>query len=667
MRKNSIILAILLLSLCVNAGVHPNMLISSTRWDSLQGVVQKDSLIWQGRIKKALSKIEKEPSSNFPQHMMQFQIMIQAKTIGYAMGHKRELSPIVDSLKLWNIWKDSLSNEKGRGWGWCVPPGSAFMTSILVLDLLWNDLSISQQKELREIFSAVAVKFKQSTDPHWLNQLGVSLAWSVFEGDSTRIDSAAYFYRQHLTSEIASGGLHGGGTSYAWDRLAGRTMSKALGVPLLIHHRQNPVTDPMIQNFYTWLYCGTSTPWGKLIPWGDTGPWAGPKSSPILQYAQTWNPLISTCAEQIRVSSHSQDILVDLLLTSLTPLPQHRNNQSLIMGGGYAKLQNSQNALFSLWNPVKPEWHAHPEANGVYFGANGVHHLTGTGYAGARKSAHGLSWKEIHGTARNSNIFMLRNTDTCGVGLPGTSGILLKDLQIAYSFDMLPNQIRHRRTLILSDIAAIVVDDLGNGPRDQYRSYWHPFSSADPAIHDSWIMWRIHDHPELELRLRQFPSPQKVNFLTTATVSQSKDRGFRRKSAELEQTLTGNRAIFTILISHRTNSPSKTTLHCSETGELVVCTAGQRRIELHQSNSRGLWEAMQFDSLGTLEWHYKSADSSTTLLQGRTTWRLSPILLESEESFGKSRWLSGMLLPENFEECSPTSAKTDLPISCSQE
>ncbi len=558
----AIFASLLLLSCSAKASVppqieHPRLFVNQQEIDSLVRFLKKEESTWLKLTNSILPKTVLPSNSKFGSYAKNFQIALQCWTIEYLIGNQERLPMIIDTLHSWEKWGDSLDTESGKGWGYYVLPGSAFITSLTVLDLIWNDLDSKDQKKLYTDFEKVVVWFQRNKDPHHLNRLGIDLAWAIFTNNSVSIDTTARNFRDFIDYEARSGGVHGGGSSYAWQRLAGDRLSKALGIPLLLRHKPDIERDADVQNLYRYLFCASVNTNKSLVPFGDSGPNSMAKASPIRWFAQGKDSIIQGCTDRIQLPRYSKDYLFDAIFQKDVDSKVLKNQpKSFVFGGGYIHLGGEDITTLSadLWNPLSTEWHSHPESNGLYLFGDGTHQLMGTGYAGAKKSSSGLSWAEIHSTPRMGNI-LLPATDTSsdGIAVPSVRTILTEKIEIAQSSVLFQNTNQiHIRSLIrifpndMQHASVLVIDELRQKESHTYEplfQYWHPYGSQTSYGQNGWWFAEPPNQGTYKLGILPLPTPSRVELFNTAVVSDNKKYNRQRISLKVSQNHTTNPSV----------------------------------------------------------------------------------------------------------------------------
>lgn len=324
---------------------------------------------------------------------------------------------ILDTFTYWepgisgNL-RDDLSSSN---WNYAVPPGNAFFSSVLALDIIYPDLTSTERATAERRLGNVAKWFRQST-MNWLaNKWGAYGIWALYAGDKAGSNEAIKGYTDAVVSFITPDGVGATGTGYAKARFSETRNAKQYFMDILAHTKKVDFYQmPEVAKFYEWLYGYTVTPFKQLWVFGDTAlSNAHYLQSSIYKAGHFSAAAANYAAWLMEGRTQAGSLMAYVLHTQAGKgTPQRAPSKIFPDGGAYFfERSNAPTAMSSvLWNCRQTDGHAHKEVNSLNAAAYGEMLLVNAGYNGWATGAAGFSWDYIFNRAVSGNTALIDYT-----------------------------------------------------------------------------------------------------------------------------------------------------------------------------------------------------------------------------------------------------------------
>ncbi len=387
-----------------------------------------------------------------------------------------------------NYWDDLRAGLDGSQHSHTVPPGSAFFESVLALDIMYNDLTLTQRANIEGELQQVADWYYSHSTSWQLNLYGVRGIWAIYKGDRARIDQAKSDYRNRVMLELSDDGVFSSSPNYAGSRFGYERVAKAHFMDVLEFTGEDPnyYSDNTMQAFMEWLYGYSITPFRLSYTFGDSPPnrnrpQNGPGQYRTYRFSET---AYKYAAWNNDGTPPRGRLLYYLFLTQPWPEPERAPSRIFKDGGawfiqaGYSERDLSG----ALWNCKSATSHAHKDVNAIHLAAYGEHVLRNSGYIASGEGALGFSWDYINNYAPSSNTVLINGSDHVakkGAGI--TEGFTASSFDYASgdSGNALPNG-HHQRNFVFIH------------PQDGVNGYWILFDEVDADSSSAQVNVALH-------------------------------------------------------------------------------------------------------------------------------------------------------------------------------
>ena len=436
-------LAMLLASVHVDvarAVEHPCVMVTEADYERLRSMAEgTEGIPWAHLKSNAINYITHvnyDPSADFSDRMELIVNLTNCGALAYILDPDNS-SLYVNKLKTTlSLWEDIYAEHPyAVDCAYSVQGGSAFMCSVLALDIIHDDLTPQELTAIEAPMQNFVDWVHTYAPDNWPpSPYAVYGVWNTYKGDP----SAEYWndmYREAVEDQINAdgpdGGIYTNGVGYAWARYAGTRMSKAYYMDVL-----TATSEPMGENdfynnpkeiaFNEWLYGGAWTPLRRYPTFGDTeasrwsqGQYLGPFRAG--QFSELAGQNAAYFAEIV-----NRQVVTGLLsYIAMDPSPEPVAPKSRIWASGYAafwqnmdswSVNETKQAMASyLWCPEGSSdyGHAHKDINAIHLTGYGENLLFNSGYAGWGSGISGTGWTQsyswdwIHNQAESSNTVLL--------------------------------------------------------------------------------------------------------------------------------------------------------------------------------------------------------------------------------------------------------------------
>lgn len=305
-----------------------------------------------------------------------------------------------------------------KQWGDFVPSGyvqgNAFFTSVLALDIVYDDLTQSEQLSLEAKLNEIAEQYFERKPAWVLNALACRTLWALYVGSDQPIQQTKTAYREYLMSVITDEGIYNQGPGYAALRLGGERLASSHMIDVLeFTGHDKYYTDKRMIKFNEWLYGYSTAPNGGCFIFGDTSPASKPLSGPAALRAGRFSKTAAQYATRFTSKSHRGRLLNYLFTADEKIEPAVPASRAFTDGGAWLleKEQNPESMAGVLWNAKSAGTHSHKDVNSVDLYAYGTHVLRNVGFMTLGRGLYGFNWRYINLDAKSNNTVLIDRKD----------------------------------------------------------------------------------------------------------------------------------------------------------------------------------------------------------------------------------------------------------------
>ncbi|MCF6176977.1 MAG: hypothetical protein L3J71_14550 [Victivallaceae bacterium] len=374
---------------------HPFMLCNESMYDELRARASQEP--WSSMKSEALIGVNSTFPSSGTAYEKHYAIrkITMCGALAYILDPANKVTyahKVRDALLKWDETRLALA-AIGVAWDEIVPPGSSYVTSIIAMDIIYNDLTASEISSITEQLDRARTAFYG-----WpLNAPATVLTHDIFTGRET----SAYITKYHndIDELIRPSGVFHEGTGYIWSRVMGdstRGPAKAMTTEVLRFTGMGDIdyrTYPRLQKCLESAYVIGMTPFKMNTYFGDSN------SKDLRDFASCKSLAVSLYSEKAghynawRRLSKTQDYdSYDILYTYIVLTPAMLNitpetpKSDIFLDNAAGFWENNANdsSLMSvLWN-IKDYgytiWtHGHFENNAIHISAYGENVIRNAG------------------------------------------------------------------------------------------------------------------------------------------------------------------------------------------------------------------------------------------------------------------------------------------------
>ena len=382
---------------------HPRLLVRAEQYDALRA--RAGSEPWRSMRDgvRACTTLTYQPErSVYSQYSSMTQVMRQAAlaVILYPDDRQIYIEHIVAQLAHWDELNVLRRQRPTSDWASMINGGDAFFTSILALDIIYNDLTAGQ---LAAIEARLQTWYEYERDvaagSWYLAKYGAMGLWALYKGDHDAFESHARAYDNRLREHFTDDGVALVGGSYASARLAGGELAKTYFMDVLTYQGWHDYyNDPLLGAFYEWFYTGMLTPTSHYAIFQDCreARHSGTSGAIANHRAHRFSRDAAGHAAWLQPQKPRPGLLGYVIIDE--PLPEPLAPASHLWDSGYATLWESagERALMgALWAPNRAFQHDHYEINAIHLTGYGQTLLRNAGYEGWGNPPAGFSWNYL--------------------------------------------------------------------------------------------------------------------------------------------------------------------------------------------------------------------------------------------------------------------------------
>lgn len=383
---------------------HPRLIVTEEMYPELRSRAQREP--WR-RIREqvaACTTLAYSPSpSPYRTYHSMTHVMRQGALACILFPERRDayVRHLVNQMAHWDDLNRFRLTRPRSDWASMITGGDAFFTSVLALDIIHDDLTDDERREIESRLQTWYEFERDHAQGSWyLAKYGAMGIWALYRGDEALIEEYASAYDQRLRAHFTDDGVALVGGSYASARLAGGELAKTYFMDVLTFVGwRDYYSDPLLAAFYEWFYAGMVTPTRRFAVFQDCrdAEHSGTGGSIGNYRAYRFSRRAAASAAWLGPGPLHPGLLGYVLVDE--PLPQPVAPTSRLWNSGYATLweadSDEQSVMGALWSPDRQFQHDHYEVNAVHLTGYGKTLVRNTGYEGWGNPAAGFSWPYV--------------------------------------------------------------------------------------------------------------------------------------------------------------------------------------------------------------------------------------------------------------------------------
>lgn len=307
---------------------------------------------------------------------------------------------IKDTLWKWRDLNEELSCSGCSAWEYKVPPGSAFVNSVVALDIIYNTVSPQDVISFENSYR-LGGAWSRFGWPH--NGYGTKVVWKIYKNDKAKIEEYKNLYLEELigpsqreggVGHISPDGAYPDGPNYASCRLGGsgdRASGKVHSIDIMAFTGVHDFYGvERMKKFYDWLFHMGLNPFKSMQIFGDTGVKVrddGYRKLGGFYSLDRWSDELSRYASWLIEETdapYEQQILFAYVLMDKPLAEEEKPKSKIFPDGGAAFWEDSpsENSLAGsvLSTTYDNGFHSHQETNSIYLAGFGEHLIMNSGY-----------------------------------------------------------------------------------------------------------------------------------------------------------------------------------------------------------------------------------------------------------------------------------------------
>jgi hypothetical protein len=523
---------------------HPFIAVSSGEYSTLRALAAYPP--WDGMASNAFSAATNTTvtaTDSITDRSKDLSILMSANALAYILEtntvtRRAYKDTIIDNFTWWdpNTTGNLYSELSTSTWDYTVPPGCAFMNTLLAFDIIYPALNSADRTSTENLLANVVAWYNGHMSSWKQSDYAVRGLWAIYQGDTAALAAATSGYRNFLLSRMTDSGGYNEGVGYAVARnLNADREQKHFFIDILEYNGDNSwYSDPQMQNFYEWIAGYTHTPSKQRWTFGDTkiggfhATYCGQVRSPL--FGKTAGAYAARLQDGFTLPG---DLMTYLVLSEQSTTPVAPVSRIFPDTGVWLQEPSLDTNVLAgvLWNCTAAQTHSRKEVNAINLAGYGQLLLSGAGYGSWGVGQWGYSWDYFHSRAVSGNAALIDysigiatnpsavNDHASCVG-DGVKGILSSrsdpnvDLVTGYSGLALTNGM-HLRTLAFVH------------PQDGQNGYFVTFDEMTPDTSgdSAHLAWHPLSRDTVAGNLTTVTASQQ--YLATITDASGADTGVR--------------------------------------------------------------------------------------------------------------------------------------------
>ncbi|AEL27152.1 heparinase II/III family protein [Cyclobacterium marinum] len=371
---------------------HPFLIVTEDQFEAHREKAYYEP--WKSMAEDAL-KITEEGFNQSISGAYELQDYIGAVALAYILNpeDKAKYAQKVKDLIL-NQYSKLKPTEK-RNWGGVVPPMSSFFVAILVLDIVYNDLTKEEILACEKLIESQI--FKINRKGSWTDvRLGTHGTWDIYKGVRTGPDDAYYNGIMH---QITPDGVSPVTIHYAWERVGGgdSRISKAgyMDVLEFTGIDQRYYANERLKKYHRWLFSASVNNNKEMAIIGDMLPSQTLNNDLLHARVGNFDELAASYAAWFHEHDKKRGHIISYLLPKKKSSYPSAPKSSFYENGGAFLRESGSDSLgihAVLYNiKSQDEWHTHQETNGLALSGMGNRLLVNGGRLGEPTRAAALN------------------------------------------------------------------------------------------------------------------------------------------------------------------------------------------------------------------------------------------------------------------------------------
>lgn len=546
--------------------MHPFLLVKESEYEHLRELAQQSP--WKELKETALQDaaiMEFDPNRSiaYNSRCEKLSDTISATALAFILdpdNQEAHKAKILDLIDYWNPERegnlyDELYKTSGDYWTQTVPPGSAFVNSLVALDIVYPALSAGELKKAEGTLEIIAENYWAVNENHMIAVLGVRGMWALYKRDWNRLDAAWPEFLKHYDGYITEDGVGTVSTDYANGRFSNSYRDSKTMLPIAMEYTGRDNTfynNPKFQYFAEWLLGYCFTPAMQYWANGDTDMAIAPansfKNNMLAYRAANYSEQAAEQAAWLMKDQPARGRLMNYLCLK-EPWPEPKAPQSRIFPDGgawfYENFDNKNSLAGMLWNAKSFDGHGHKEINAANIAGYGETLTANSGYNGWGAAYDGYTWEYINNRAISANTVLvnyepgdIKNPSTVndhvykyGAGIEQGFTAPLFGYARGDSGEALPNG-KHDRSMVMVGAQDgvpgyfMLMDEITTGSAGDVATVVHrPFSDKYETLSEKeeyqWTINRDSGH-DVGLSIFLATPPDEVEFIDGAVIGRNK-------------------------------------------------------------------------------------------------------------------------------------------------
>lgn len=537
---------------------HPFLVVRQEQFATLQKKAAQSP--WKEMKQDALIRFQTLqfcPNENYVLRCDSVRDITDAAALVYILEPSQRTQCVQKLLEMVQLWLpevtgnlyDELYKTPGDHWVGAIPPGAAFVSCLLALDIMYNDLTKEQLFRCEQALTPIADNFNRNDENHMVAILGVRGLWALYKGQMEPLFAAWEAWKALFFSYITEDGVGVASVDYSVDRFVrGERMSKVI-LPIVMDITGIDTTffkNPKTVQFAEWALGYTYTPAKRMWLIGDTllaTNMAAAESLLMVYNSARHSKKAAALAAWLQKGRRPQGKLLHYLLQNEPFLKAAAPESRIFASGGawfYEDMNNTNSLAGVLWNSTTFDGHGHKEINSVSLSAFGHRLYANAGYSGwGSGSDEGFTWNYINRRALSASTVLVDyeygsvfdpsetndHQQKNGAGI--TEGFTTNTLCYALgdSGAALPNAVHHRAFVMVPGEENIpgyflVLDSVSDGTT--MTVVHRPFSCHVTACNEAEYIWHM-EKANANLAIFLATPPEKIEWIDGVVADRATD------------------------------------------------------------------------------------------------------------------------------------------------
>lgn len=430
------------ISVSANNTEHPRMLIKESEFD--EACARAATSPWrelkETGIEDANSDLFDPTVQSYDARCNAFTDAVSSAALAYILDSDNKETYKTKILYLLQYWKpnvigniyDGIYTMDGDNWSGSIPPATAFINSIVALDIIYPQLTEAEIAEAETVLKYPISKFNAHMETHQVAVYGARGAWAIYNDDEDALNEAWSGYLRYYNSYRTRDGVGVVGPGYSFWRFINAQRSAKQLLPILMYfggYDDSFFKDAENKNYMEWMF-------GYLMPPSQNQAWVFGDSvlgSTYVRgndpnqnhdsytafasnlYSETTGAYASWYLSKQVSAATGQSLVHGRLFNYLvlrSELTESKKPESRVFNDGgawfYEDIDQPKSIAGVLWNPTISDGHSHKEVNAFNIAANGDLLVVNAGCNTWHvPTENGYSWDYINKRAISANTVLI--------------------------------------------------------------------------------------------------------------------------------------------------------------------------------------------------------------------------------------------------------------------